>query len=280
MDFPDQIPQDLPAVQPPAYIGGTAIPENWENPVWSLWDVLAIAAFAVASLFVVSFVAAIAVSAAHLLPRFRALNPDALFKSVAFSLTLQTAAYVLPVALMVLIVARKSRQGFFREIRWNAPDAGKAVAAIFGGIAMTVMSLTLGFLLRRWTPKELPMESFFNSTISAYAIALFGIFVAPFVEELFFRGFLYPALARRIGVTASVVLTAAGFALLHESQLGRAWAPLLVIFLVGVCLTVVRALTKSVAMTVLMHVSYNTTLFALMFLGTGGFRHMERLSNP
>ena len=241
---------------------------------------LAIAAFAVASLFVVSFAAGIAVSAAHLLPRFRTLNPDALFKSVAFGLTLQTASYVMAVALMVLIVARKSTKGFFREIRWNAPDSGKAVAAIFGGIAMTVMSLTLGFLLQRWTPKELPMESFFNSTTSAYAIALFGIFVAPFVEELFFRGFLYPVLARGIGVVASVIFTAIGFALLHASQLGRAWAPLLVLFMVGTCLTVVRAFTKSVAITVLMHMSYNTTLFALMFLGTGGFRHMERLSTP
>jgi hypothetical protein len=48
--------------------------------------------------------------------------------------------------------------------------------------------------------------------------------------------------------------------------------------MVGTCLTVVRALTKSVAAAVLMHVGYNTTLFGLMFLATSGFRHMERLS--
>lgn len=241
---------------------------------------LAIAVFATGSFFALTLFAVLALAAIHHFGLFRTFNPDTFFKSVFFGLALQTVSYVMVVALMVLLVAQKSTRGFFHEIRWNAPDAGKAVGAIFGGITMTVMSLVLGFLLQRWTPKELPMESFFNSTISAYAIALFGIFVAPFIEELFFRGFLYPALARRIGVTASVVLTAAGFALLHESQLGHAWAPLLVIFMVGVCLTVVRALTKSVAITVLMHMSYNTVLFALMFWGTGGFRHMERLSNP
>jgi membrane protease YdiL (CAAX protease family) len=265
---------------PPVYAGGTAIPETGENPVWSLWDVLAIAVFAFASFLAITFVALAVVGVIHTLPRFRAMNPDAIFKSVPFNLALETMSYVMVVASMVLIVAKKSTRGFFREIYWNTPDAGKAVAAIFGGITMTVMSLTLGFLLQRWTPKELPVESFFNTTTSAYAVAAFGIFVAPFVEELFFRGFLYPALARRIGVAASVVLTAIGFALLHQGQLGHAWAPLLVLFIVGTCLTIVRALTKSVAMTVLMHMSYNTTLFALMFLGTGGFRHMERLSTP
>ncbi len=241
---------------------------------------LAIAVFAFGSFFALILFAGTALDAIHFLRPFRTFNPDTFFKSVFFSLALQTAAYVMVVALMVLLVARKSTLGFFREIRWNAPDAGKAVGAIFGGITMTVMSLTLGFLLQRWTPKELPVESFFNSTTSAYAVAFFGILVAPFVEELFFRGFLYPALARRIGVAASVVLTAVAFALLHQGQLAHAWAPLLVLFLVGVCLTVVRALTKSVAITVLMHMSYNTAIFALMFLGTGGFRHMERLSTP
>lgn len=273
MDSPDQIPQDLP----PAYAVGSATPERGENPVWNLWDVLAIAAFAVASFFVLVFSAIIAVTAIHSLARFRALDPNALFKSVAFNLALETAAYVLVLTLMVLLVARKGQGGFFREIQWNAPHAKGALGAMVGGIAMFVMSQVCSGLLEKWTPKNLPIQSYMNTRASAYAMALFGILVAPLVEELFFRGFLYPALARRIGAGASIVLTSAGFALMHQAQLAHAWAPLLVLFLVGACLTIVRAVTKSVAVTVLMHVSYNTTIFGLMFVATAGFRHLERL---
>ena len=101
--------------------------------------------------------------------------------------------------------------------------------------------------------------------------------MAPLMEELFFRGFLYPVLARRIGTVASILFTAVAFGLLHGAQLKYSWA-VLVIFLVGVILTTVRALTKSVAASFLVHVGYNGTLSVLLFIATGGFRHLERLN--
>jgi len=98
------------------------------------------------------------------------------------------------------------------------------------------------------------------------------------MEELFFRGFLYPVLARRLGLPIAVFLTALGFALLHVAQLGRAWGPVLVIFLVGIVLTVVRAKTNSVAAGVLIHMAYNGTITIAMFAATDGFRHLEKLN--
>jgi membrane protease YdiL (CAAX protease family) len=102
--------------------------------------------------------------------------------------------------------------------------------------------------------------------------------LAPLVEELFFRGFLYPALARRLGVAAGVALTALPFALIHASQLARAWAPLLLLFIVGLVLTAVRARTRSVGASFLVHVGYNATLFALLYAGTDGFTNFEKLA--
>src|SRR5260370_25279544 len=101
---------------------------------------------------------------------------------------------------MVLLVARKSQRNFFHEIRWNAPHVKGALGALSGGVAMAVGSLTCSVLLQKGTPKSLPIESYFNSRPSSYAIALFGILVAPLLEQLFFPGFLYPAFARPIGM--------------------------------------------------------------------------------
>jgi membrane protease YdiL (CAAX protease family) len=64
---------------------------------------------------------------------------------------------------------------------------------------------------------------------------------------------------------------------LHGAQLKYSWA-VLIIFLVGMALTAVRAYTKSVAASFLVHVGYNGTLSALLFVATDGFRHLEKLN--
>src|SRR5262249_56842240 len=119
---------------------------------------------------------------------------------------------------------------------------------------------------------------FFKTSGEAWALSIFGITLAPLIEELFFRGFLYPVLVRRLGVVVAILITSVAFGLLHAPQLGRAWGPVLVVFLVGLALTITRALTKSVATSVLIHVAYNGTISVLIFAATDGFRHLEKLS--
>jgi membrane protease YdiL (CAAX protease family) len=51
-----------------------------------------------------------------------------------------------------------------------------------------------------------------------------------------------------------------------------------VVFLVGLALTIARAITKSVAASLLMHIAYNGTISALIFVVTDGFRHLDKLS--
>jgi membrane protease YdiL (CAAX protease family) len=127
-------------------------------------------------------------------------------------------------------------------------------------------------------PKELPIDRFFQTPLEAWALSLFGITLAPLFEELFFRGFLYPVLVRRLGPLPAINLTAAGFGLIHAPQLAQAWAPVLVVFLVGLVLTITRAATKSVASGLLIHMAYNGTISVLLFLASDGFRHLERLN--
>ena len=127
-------------------------------------------------------------------------------------------------------------------------------------------------------PKELPIDSFFQTPAEAWALGLLSVTLAPLMEELFFRGFLYPVLARSIGVPTAIFLTALSFALLHGWQLLFSWGPVLVIFLVGMVLTMVRAKTNSVAAGVLIHMAYNGTLTVAMFAATDGFRHLEKLN--
>jgi len=52
----------------------------------------------------------------------------------------------------------------------------------------------------------------------------------------------------------------------------------LVIFIVGLTLTITRVVSKSVAAGVVMHMAYNGTLSVLMFIATDRFHHLERLN--
>jgi membrane protease YdiL (CAAX protease family) len=186
----------------------------------------------------------------------------------------QLLAYIWVLGLMYVMVRRDHEQDFLGAIRWNWPQHWPAY--LLAGVVLSLGLQLFAHLLP--IPKNLPMDQFFRTEREAYLLTFFGITFAPLMEELFFRGFMYPVLARQIGRAAGVVLTAVAFALLHGAQLMFSWGPVLVIFIVGLVLTLVRASTKSVAAGLLIHVAYNGTISLMMFVVTGGFRHLERLN--
>jgi membrane protease YdiL (CAAX protease family) len=174
-------------------------------------------------------------------------------------------------------LASSAGTGALETLRWNWPDQWPNHWAVFL-LSGAILSIAFDLLGRHLPmPNKVPMDEFFRTPRLVWLVSIFGITLAPLMEELFFRGFLYPALARRLGVAGSIVLTGLAFGALHAVQLGFHWAPLLILALVGTVLTAVRAVTKSVASTFLMHVGYNFALMALVFAVTDGFRHLDRM---
>lgn len=218
----------------------------------------------------------IVVALFYLSPRFRGVPVKELVGNALVVIPAQFAAYVMVVGFMSFLVWVRHRSGFLAGIKWNMPQRKVAWIAFAGGGGMALGSELMSGVLQRWIPKSLPIDEYFKTAASGYALALFGIFVAPFVEEVFFRGFLYPALARWTGTIVAIGITAAAFSMLHGAQLANSWAPLLILFVVGTVLTVVRARTRSVATCVLVHMGYNFVLFTILWFATQGFRHMER----
>lgn len=75
----------------------------------------------------------------------------------------------------------------------------------------------------------------------------------------------------------STVITSIGFAMLHGAQLAHSFAPLSVLFAVSVVLCVTRVRFHSLAASTLVHSMYNATIFVMLFIGTSGFRHLDKL---
>jgi uncharacterized protein len=222
-------------------------------------------------------------AAAVFLPAVALAAQRLLYPKVAFSLVVtyplvtvlaQGLAYLLIFAFMVSIVKRVPSQNFWQAVRWSWPK--NWTPFLLAGVVLSIGLQGIAHFLP--IPKEVPMDRFFQTATEAWTLSLFSVTFAPLFEELFFRGFLYPVLARRLGVAIAVLVTAAGFSLIHAPQLGRAWGLVLPIFIVGLALTLTRAITKSVAAGLIMHMAYNGTISVLIFLGTDGFRHLERLN--
>ena len=171
---------------------------------------------------------------------------------------------------MIMLVQGKYHQPFWQAIHWNWPR--NAALMLLLGVFTVSLDLLSKYLPM---PKTTPFDQFFARPSDAYLMVAFAVTFGPLMEELFFRGLLYPVLERRAGVIPAIVLTALPFGMIHYLQY-KSWAAVLVITLVGVVLTAVRAVTKSVAASFLVHVGYNGTLMTLAALATDGFRHMEK----
>lgn len=75
----------------------------------------------------------------------------------------------------------------------------------------------------------------------------------------------------------ATIITSIGFAMLHGAQLAHSFAPLAVLFAVSVVLCVTRLRFHSLAASTVVHSMYNATIFVMLFIGTDGFRHLDKL---
>jgi len=136
---------------------------------------------------------------------------------------------------------------------------------IFWGV---FLAITVTIFSQYFPGPETPLEKRLTTTTSIAAFAVFGAFFAPFLEEIIFRGFVFTALADIEGEKIAVPLTALLFTIPHAHQLWGNWSALLVIFVVGYVLTMIRNRFDSVVASIIVHTSYNTMILGMSVLGS------------
>ena len=129
---------------------------------------------------------------------------------------------------------------------------------IGGGIFLAVTVLIVSTFFP--APSDSPLEQLLTTTPSIVLFVIFGIVFAPLLEEIIFRGFIFTVLVDLYGWRVAVPVTSVLFAALHLST-GNLPAVALIL-LVGYVLTVVRHRTDSVIPSIIIHTTYNATVFA------------------
>ncbi len=119
--------------------------------------------------------------------------------------------------LLVLITTRSrpekvgfKKQEFKKTLRWG----------MGGGLVLFVLIMLSGYIIQLLAP-ELPPQPFEDVLrgVSTFpdliAMLLVGSVLAPLVEEIYFRGMVYPVLRKHIGVPLAIVVSGIIFGTLH-----------------------------------------------------------------
>ena len=97
-------------------------------------------------------------------------------------------------------------------------------------------------------------------------LALAGIGVAPFVEELVFRGVLLSGLASRMRVGWAIIVSALIFGCAHLPDFKFAWYAIPALVLLGLVLGWLRVKTRSLWPSITLHASYNSVAVLAWFM--------------
>jgi membrane protease YdiL (CAAX protease family) len=249
-------------------------PDQAIFPVWSVWDVVALFFF---TGFVALGVGSLgSASWNFLLARFRSIHtlrhPG--FEAVSL-LIFQALLDILILLFIYVTITLKYAAPFWSSIKWTGKAHKLVLTYLPLGVSLALIVLGVSALLP--SPRKPPVEELLQYPVSAFMFAALGVFIAPFVEELIFRGFIYPVVERSLGKIAAVLTTALLFTGLHLGQLWGSWVSVALILLVGTTLSTVRAGTGSLKPSFIIHLSYNCTI-CLLFLVTSLVKGFPALS--
>lgn len=195
-----------------------------------------------------------------------ALRPDAPTNLVEFALTDKTAiflqviailpAHLFSLALVWAVVTRFGKLPFLASLGLTWSGHLWFWRSVGVGIVLCGAAWGLAWLLGGGKPTQL--DQIINSSLAArYALAVLAVFTAPLVEELIYRGVLYSALHRLVGVLPAVIIVLGVFTLIHVPQYWPNVGVIAAVGLLSVSLTIIRAYSGRLLPCVVIHFVFN-----------------------
>jgi membrane protease YdiL (CAAX protease family) len=179
-------------------------------------------------------------------------------KGAVGAMVYQSLIYALLLGVLYVVVAWRYGQPFWQSLGWTTFRLPFLCAAV--GPALAIGTSALGVVLKA-PDLPSPVEGLISDRLSLFIMMLFLTVFGPVFEELVFRGFLFPLLARSVGPWLGILLTATPFALVHGQQYHWSWQLVTLVGLAGAAFGFVRHKTGSTAAATLVHTGYNATFF-------------------
>jgi len=201
-----------------------------------------------------------------------AIQPDAIKADkmlIFYSVIGIVPAHLVTLYLAYLVVTEGGRRPFWKTLRWEWPREASPtivtllsilIAIVLYGLAFGVTSLYGG----EKTDLDLLIES---SLYTRIATAFIACATAPLVEEVIYRGVIYPAVEKVMGMGFAIAVVSLLFAGVHVFQYRSNLAVIVVITLLSITLTVARAVTGKLLPSFIIHLIFNGVQSILIVLG-------------
>lgn len=174
-------------------------------------------------------------------------------------------------ALMIAAVpfVLRRRPSFEEVVRYREGLGGKVALGLWGfflEIPVTLLVAGIGqWLFQNLPTNEHPAATMLMNTHDPLLIvSLFfaGAILAPFWEEIMFRGLLFPALSKLVRSGVAALLSSLAFASVHPQGPGG-WLGLMAF---AMCSCVLASRTRSLVPSIVMHAAHNATLLTMALL--------------
>ena len=227
---------------------------NPDAPHWSILGALGLVVVSILAIVIFPNLAFIGYALAKAVPtsEWKDLvnDPNAILAAVLTTLP----AHLLTILAGWMLVTRGRRQPFFQTLGWRWNGFG-FWACLLTTIGLYAVAL---FIAASFGEQENELTRILKSSRAAvYIIAFVATFTAPVVEEVVYRGVLYPAFRVKLGELPAIFLVTLVFALIHVPQYLPNYGTIIVITILSLTLTLVRARTGNLLPCVVIHTIFN-----------------------
>jgi membrane protease YdiL (CAAX protease family) len=152
-------------------------------------------------------------------------------------------------------------------IRLKLPDTALLLSIPLAIVPLLVL-LPLTFIFSRQIESQptIPILELLTgmSPMAIIFVFIMGTVLAPFCEEVLFRGFLYPVVNRRLPRLGAIAFITGLFTFMHVHQTGGSWVSIVGVGLVGLIITSQRAIYNSIIPSWITHTVYNSIILTLL----------------
>ena len=163
-------------------------------------------------------------------------------------------AHLITLLLGWLIVTRARKDSFTEALGWKSGGVRWWFypVIIVGFFALAVVASSI------YPEQENDLIRMIQSSKAALiSVALLATFTAPIVEELVYRGVMYSAFQKSLGVPAAFALVTFLFALVHVPQYWPSYSTIALILLLSCILTWLRIYSKNLWPCIVLHTIFN-----------------------
>jgi membrane protease YdiL (CAAX protease family) len=159
-------------------------------------------------------------------------------------------------------LCEKYKISIFKGFCLHRPNTRVIIGSVIIGLAG---SLIAAFLSSKYGTGNSFLAKLTETYTGLVTLIIMAIIFPPF-EEIYYRGFIFPFLQKKLGSVIAISIVIIWFGVVHVSQLAGDWIGVPIIVAMGAIWTIQRHIHKSLVPSIITHWIYNIVLVLIALM--------------